>query len=565
MLTTFELVSGLLGYWASTWLFAPECWSFYKKHIRDKEPVDLNPELFGFFAFWLTGDFAQLIALLVVGKYQPQQVILYIIVAAVESVLLGLMLIFKKRNGPLPKPAPKIELPAISSALAISLAELSATRMPPGNTDLERLREKKRRDTELRTWAEGAKSQRGWMIQGSGLITVLFIFGTIWGLTELRLKETHRPLEVSERPDSTVTWAAWYTAWFGFACWVIPRLINIGRACWYRRPESITVESVILGAITHGFNIGAVVLVNHEDDPLYAQLPFVATSAVCVCLDAFRLFLTYIFSKAVVLPPWKNFLGIIYWHGSDLPLDPRYKPLQEKKEKKKKEKRSRSRRNFILHPDDSSSGNEHESLVDPHNPGLREKHRLELRQAALMPPGPDLEYMDTAANSDWLQERRMRKEANRRFLQEDAPFVDRIVNRNGTMVASHADLENRRPSRRRVEEDWVRKHPDGPYNPHDPQHPDLRRHMDQDLAQHGELQNAIDSAETMAERRRLEKKNAAFQGRKAEHEITELRRRRLESTGVDGSLDSESGLSESEEERHRQLAGSQRARSVDRR
>ncbi|GAA5917039.1 hypothetical protein JCM6882_001905 [Rhodosporidiobolus microsporus] len=458
MLTTAELISGLLGYIAmgtGIQLFLPEYIGFFKGHVgkingKPKPPAQISPELFGFFAFWLVGDFAQLIALLIVGSFLVTQLALYIIVAAVETVFLTLLLIWAgycccMRHHRAINRRAVIKQDQSRSAVRAGLLAMQSggiQKLPPGTRDVhgeyneEARQKKKTSDADAR-----AKSRNSWKWLGIQLAIVVAVFTAVWAGVDFARRDTASPPHVSTRPETTKELVAWGLAWFGFACWMAPRGINIGRSL-------------------------SILAINNKGDPLYAQLPFVCTSLGCIVADIVRLTLKFIFRKGQPLPPWASFFGL-FSNGEK--YDPFYKPEEQKRRKRDMLKPRRKNRSPPAsssdlehggHSSSSDGGHSHSGSNNEKEPLTEhQQHVKYLRQAALLPfvPVPKPPSNDDDSDDHFHQHRRLAQASNRNF-------IDKYNEPRDKLAALHRD-HNLDTATQLDRERWLAAHARAPYDP----------------------------------------------------------------------------------------------------
>ena len=135
--------------------------------------------------------------------------------------------------------------------------------MPPGDDALEKQRSSRRagqidaanasrRARGKKTpWKPPTAIPRPTMIaiQVAGTVFVVLVFTAVWygvTFTQQGSKEPPEPL-----PQSLV---AFVPGWFGFCFWVGPRLFSMYRSFKDKKKEGITTASIVVGALTHGFN-----------------------------------------------------------------------------------------------------------------------------------------------------------------------------------------------------------------------------------------------------------------------------------------------------------------------
>ncbi|BGP44148.1 hypothetical protein JCM10449v2_008212 [Rhodotorula kratochvilovae] len=235
--------------------------------------------------------------------------------------------------------------------------------MPPGDTTLEDARAarwdkklKKANESRARRgkkgeWApkEEISNMRAAVIQTVGTIVVVGVFTAIWvGVVYIK-RDTAKPPEPMKMPHNAVTWLGYVLGWIvsppsfassrvpagrrrrggktyrllflrlsvcllrnggtdvsaaqGFFFWTGPRFYSMYDAVKAERQEGITTGSISVGALTHGFNVASVMIINNQGEALYAQLPYIATSALCIFLDFVRLGIKFHYGGRQFLAP----------------------------------------------------------------------------------------------------------------------------------------------------------------------------------------------------------------------------------------------------------------------
>ncbi|GAA5940948.1 hypothetical protein JCM3775_006856 [Rhodotorula graminis] len=313
MWTVAELLSSLFGYWAmgcGIWLFCPEIYDVIKYR-----PHEIDAARLTFFASWLLGDFLHLFGTVFSGHAQITQISLYIIVAVLETFLVVWILFnvycvkrhpdeeFDEKGDPA-----KWRHPA-QHAFAHMMGVGPQLHMPPGDDALDKQRSA-RRERQIDA-ANASRRARGkktpWKppkaiprptmiaIQVAGTVFVVLVFTAVWygaTYTQQNSKEPPEPL-----PQSLVA------ARTGFCFWVGPRLFSMYQSYKEKKKEGITTASIIVGALTHGFNVVSIMLINYKGEGLLAQSPYIATSVFCIALDIMRLFLKRHYAGHDFLPP----------------------------------------------------------------------------------------------------------------------------------------------------------------------------------------------------------------------------------------------------------------------
>ncbi|GAA5917036.1 hypothetical protein JCM6882_001904 [Rhodosporidiobolus microsporus] len=469
MLTTADLISGLLGYLAmgvSIQMFVPEYIGFFKAHVGKIDGKPKPPA---------TSDFALLLSLVVVGKFIITQLALYIILAVIETVFLTLLLIWAgycccMRHHRAINRRAVIKQDQSRSAVRAGLLAMQSGgihKLPPGTHDVHgAYNDQARQNKMVRDGEARAKRRNSWKWLGIQLAIVLVIFSAIWAGVDYARRNTAEPPPISERPESTGEVIAWGVAWFGLACWLAPRGINISRSLYYKRPESITTDAVLIGSLSHFFNIGSILTLNNKGDALYAQLPFVCTSISCVSTDIFRLTLKFIFRKGQTLPPWTSFFGL-FSNGEQ--YDPFYKPEEQKRRKRDMLKPRRKNRSPPAsssdlehggHSSSSDGGHSHSGSNNEKEPLTEhQQHVKYLRQAALLPfvPVPKPPSDDDDSDDHFHQHRRLAQASNRNFIDKYNEPRDKLaaLHRDHNLdTATQLDRERR-----------LAAHARAPYNP----------------------------------------------------------------------------------------------------
>ncbi|GAA5822363.1 hypothetical protein JCM11251_006314 [Rhodosporidiobolus azoricus] len=475
MLTTIELISSLLGYWAmgtGIQLFLPEYVAFFKGHVGKKNGKPKPPA---------ESDFAQLIALLVVGSFVITQVALYVIVAVLESLFLILLLIYAgycccMRQHRSTNRAKVLKEKQNRSAVHAGLRAMQSGTihpLPPGGEDLHGLYNKKvQKEKEIEEEKKAMKMKSSWKWLFIQLVIVIAIFTGVWAAVDFARRETATPAHVSKRPESTAEVASWYVAWFGAACWIAPRALNIGRSIYYKRPEQVTTQGVLIGGLTHLFNIGSIVSINNHGDALYAQLPFICTSAGCVGADVIRLTLKFVYLKGQPLPPWTSFFGLF---GNGPTYDPFHKAKEEKPRKRDMLKGRRRDRTPAASSSELESGGQFSSDHDSSSgtekmSSRRRKHVKDLQQAALLPFLPVPKHpSDDDSDDHFGHHRVLAQDVNRKYVskynkpREQLAALHRAHNEEKAAqldgereLAEHA----RQPYEASSDDDWRGRHHD---------------------------------------------------------------------------------------------------------
>ncbi|GAA5909098.1 hypothetical protein JCM8208_007430 [Rhodotorula glutinis] len=387
MWTVSELLSSLFGYWAmgcGIWLFCPEIYDVVKYRPREIDAARLT-----FFASWLLGDFLHLFGTVFSGHAQITQISLYIIVAVLETFLVIWILYnvyCAKRHHA--EEFDKVDDPTTwrhpaQHAFPHMLGVGPQLHMPPGDDALDK-QKTSRRERQIDA-ANASRRARGkktpWKppkaiprptmiaIQVAGTVFVLLVSTAVWygaTYTQQSVKEPPEPL-----PQSLI---AFIPGWAGkssspsssyfpllppllpssssslhssfllllfslplrFCFWVGPRLFSMYQSYKDKQKEGITTATIIVGALTHGFNTASIMLINYRGEGLLAQSPYIATSVCCIVLDIFRFFLKRHYADQTFLPPNLD-------HSTLYPARAFYDPAwqHEPKEKAPRSKRER--------------------------------------------------------------------------------------------------------------------------------------------------------------------------------------------------------------------------------
>ncbi|GAA5858084.1 hypothetical protein JCM8547_005646 [Rhodosporidiobolus lusitaniae] len=376
-LDTLELYSGLLGFWAmgtGIALFAPEFLNFYKGHMgKDKEGNPKPPARItaGLFGCWITGDVTQLISLLVVGEYIVTQMVLLAMVAGLEAVFLFLILLYSGSlgfNSKFPKPPPlppKADRDAKREHVAQTLirsAHYGQIKRPPrgrgkggGDEESQDLVEEYKKGERAKVAPmiaeQKARARKVLLWKTLSCIVLIGVFTAVWWGVDYMPRETKEPPPASSAPEDAKGYLAYALAWFGFCCWVGPRVYNGYDSFHQKKREEITTTGVVIGGLTHFFNIGSIFLINTSGEALFAQAPFIATSIVCVVLDTGRVILKHQYPEGETLPSASNLVGLMQYEQS---VDPFYQPGLRQRIKNKVTRRRRG---------SSSSGEEGNALI----------------------------------------------------------------------------------------------------------------------------------------------------------------------------------------------------------
>ncbi|GAA5873134.1 hypothetical protein JCM1840_005578 [Sporobolomyces johnsonii] len=295
MLDTLDLANGFFGYWAlgmAVWLFAPAFW----QNIKEKP---LTVDNAAFFAWWLAGDFLQLVALLLTGA-AITQVVLYIIVATLETLLLTLLCFYAgiftvKFWSDLRKRRREDEQPEEESILdkyRVFGTVVAALHTHDPITELGLVKE--------------PSGRKEFIMQATGVLAASAVSLGVWAGVDYSRRHTADPNPVATWPDSTLTWVAYVLGWIGLVCWVAPRATNIYLSSTKRYPDPIDTSTVVVGAMTHAFNITSILILNHTPWSMAAQAPFILTSVICLSLDFVRLWLKHHYRYGSPLSPWDD-------------------------------------------------------------------------------------------------------------------------------------------------------------------------------------------------------------------------------------------------------------------
>ncbi|GAA5847607.1 hypothetical protein JCM9279_005322 [Rhodotorula babjevae] len=336
MWTQSELLSSLFGYWAmgcGIWLFCPEIYDVIKYRPREIDAARLT-----FFASWLLGDFLHLFGTVFSGHAQITQISLYIIVAVLETFLVIWILfnVYCAKRHPaeeFDKVDPSQWRHPAQHAFAHMAGVGPDLHMPPGDDSLDQHRSSRRaRQIDAANASRRARGKKTpWKppkviprptmiaLQVAGTVSVLLVFTAVWygvTYTQQSVKEPPEPL--------SQTMVAFIPGWFGkLEPLVLVLILDLhpdflptdsasgsGRGssrCTSRskdkQREGITTASIIVGALTHGFNTVSIMLINFKGEGLLAQSPYIATSVCCIVLDGCRLLLKHHYADRKFLPP----------------------------------------------------------------------------------------------------------------------------------------------------------------------------------------------------------------------------------------------------------------------
>ncbi|GAA6003889.1 uncharacterized protein JCM10292_000590 [Rhodotorula paludigena] len=330
-----QLLANGLGVCSSgtaVWLFAPEIWDLVR---NPPETVD-KPRLW-IFAAWLMGDFLHLFGLILSGHILTHQYGLYSIIAAIETFLvlwilywtgflarrLGRCLQPRKRPDKYPKLTERGERRPVTHTLAQLFGVGPPLRMPPGDNslvDLQMERQRKRvhemntrraaRSTIFfwRKWPVRPRTVRSavwnFWFQLAGLAVCVVITVGAWFVAVYRVRDTLPVASEMQMPHNTPTIIAYVMGWAGMVCWISPRFYSMYESYQKKEREGITTASILIGCLTHGLNVGSIMIINRSSESLMAQSPYLVTAFGSVFFDLFlRLPLKRRYSdKAYLLP-----------------------------------------------------------------------------------------------------------------------------------------------------------------------------------------------------------------------------------------------------------------------
>ncbi|BGP36022.1 hypothetical protein JCM10296v2_007874 [Rhodotorula toruloides] len=246
MLDTLELASGLTGYWAKLldlWRHPPE---------------DRQTARYVFFGAWLTGDVLQLLGLIISHTALITQIILYSLVFSSEVLALFLLSWADGTLGFCLKPRGRKPLPSPLSLIP---------RMHGYNTHQEKPPGMKEDDA-------GPPAKSNTLIKNTiGTLIVLAVTTVVWFAVDYRNRDTavvHASHLPTPGPQYGREMAGYLMGWVGMLFWIGPRVF-----CLVDSMRRIEQESIFL--------------VNHQKEPLLAQLPYTLTSISCIILDGIRL------------------------------------------------------------------------------------------------------------------------------------------------------------------------------------------------------------------------------------------------------------------------------------
>ncbi|GJN94568.1 hypothetical protein Rhopal_007651-T1 [Rhodotorula paludigena] len=277
------------------------------------ETVD-KPRLW-IFAAWLMGDFLHLFGLILSGHILTHQYGLYSIIAAIET----------------PDKYPELTKRGERRPVTHTLAQLFGVgpplRMPPGDNslvDLQMKRQRKRVD-EMNTrraarstiffwrkWPVRPRTVRSavwnFWFQLAGLAVCVVITVGAWFVAVYRVRDTLPVASEMQMPHNTPTIIAYVMGWAGMVCWISPRFYSMYESYQKKEREvfaqGITTASILIGCLTHGLNVGSIMIINRSSESLMAQSPYLVTAFGSIFFDLFlRLPLKRRYSdKAYLLP-----------------------------------------------------------------------------------------------------------------------------------------------------------------------------------------------------------------------------------------------------------------------
>ncbi|GAA5932819.1 hypothetical protein JCM1841_005439 [Sporobolomyces salmonicolor] len=245
MLDTVDLANGLFGYCAlgmAVWLFAPAFVQIWKEKPSER-------------------DFLQLVALLLTDA-AITRLVFYIIVATLETLLLILLCSYahgftrkfrsdlhnrrqvekrldqehkkaRRRDPSLPKR--RLKYQAVGTLLASMHAPYDPSTQPAP--------------------VKEQSARKKFIKQAIGVLVVTAVSLGVWFGVDFMRPHTADPNRVSTWPDLPLTWVVYVFGWLGLVCWVAPRAPNIYLSSTKKYPDPIDTSSVVIGAMTDGFNI----------------------------------------------------------------------------------------------------------------------------------------------------------------------------------------------------------------------------------------------------------------------------------------------------------------------
>uniref|UniRef100_A0A0K3CH47 Uncharacterized protein n=1 Tax=Rhodotorula toruloides TaxID=5286 RepID=A0A0K3CH47_RHOTO len=274
MLDTLELASGLTGYWAmgtAVWLFAPELLDLWRH-----PPEDRQTARYVFFSAWLTGDVLQLLGLIISRTALTTQVILYSLVFSSEVLALFLLSWADGSLGFCLKPRGRKPLPSPLSLIPRMHGYNTHHEKPPGTKEDD----------------AGPPAKSNTLVKNTiGTLVVLAVTTVVWFAVDYRNRDTavvHASHLPTPGPQYGREMAGYLMGWVGMLFWIGPRVFCLVDSMRRLEQENITTASISIGVLTHGLN-ASIFLVNHQKEPLLAQLPYTLTSISCIILDGIRL------------------------------------------------------------------------------------------------------------------------------------------------------------------------------------------------------------------------------------------------------------------------------------
>ncbi|BGP12000.1 hypothetical protein JCM10049v2_007920 [Rhodotorula toruloides] len=275
MLDTLELASGLTGYWAmgtSVWLFAPELLDLWRH-----PPEDRQMGRYVFFGAWLTGDVLQLLGLIISHTALITQIILYSLVFSSEVLALFLLSWADGSLGFCLKPRGRKPLPSPLSLIPRMHGYNTHHEKPPGTKEDD----------------AGPPAKSKTLVKNTiGTLVVLAVTTVVWFAVDYHNRDTavvHPSHLPTPGPQYGREMAGYLMGWVGMLFWIGPRVYCLNDSRRRLEQENITTASISIGVLTHGLNAVSIVLVNHQKEPLLAQLPYTLTSISCIILDGIRL------------------------------------------------------------------------------------------------------------------------------------------------------------------------------------------------------------------------------------------------------------------------------------
>lgn len=262
-LPTRQLLASLFA-WLSTgfgtWLLIPAWWSVLK---GPEAPIEPTTGIY--FAAWLAGDFAHLIALYL-ESVGWQSYALYFIIAGAEIIILLTMAwkahLFRCCQTPLPKSRYPGGSPAVTGFILVPAT--------PAKQDKRK--------------SFGGLPPIFWTVLWTLFFMLLSV--AVWFILSFkRLANLPEPRPLSW-PHDVKSQIAFGLGILGFFCWTGPRAY-----CLYRKKDEIDTSSVVLGVGAHTCNMLGIGILNFVTiGNAAAASPFFLTSLCSIVLDLLRLY-----------------------------------------------------------------------------------------------------------------------------------------------------------------------------------------------------------------------------------------------------------------------------------